>query len=178
MKKIILVFCLVVFVVLYCGNAVSQDDKERIGLEEIMKTGVNYYNYADKDKVNIEVIVWGGIKNPGKYLIPVGTTVIDLITLAGGPVSEETIEFVKLIRMKNDSLSTQTDKIINLDYRGFFDREKKSSYKYVNPLVEAGDMITIPIEEEKTFWDYFKDVYGYVIPLAALILSILNLTKN
>ena len=178
MKKIIVLFCTIMFIVLCCGNANAQDDKERIGYEEILKTGVNYYNYADKDKVNIEVIVWGGIKNPGKYLIPVGTTVIDLITLAGGPVSEETIEYVKLIRMKNDSLNTQTDKIINLDYRGFFDREKKSYYKYVNPVVEAGDMITIPIEEEMTFWDYFKDVYGYVIPLAALILSILNLTKD
>ena len=178
MKKIIFVFCLIVFVVLYSGNAVSQDDKERIGLEEIMKTGVNYYNYADKDKVNIEVIVWGGIKNPGKYLIPAGTTVIDLITLAGGPVSEETIEYVKLIRMKNDSLNTQTDKIMHLNYRGFFEKEKRSYYKYVNPVVQAGDMITIPIEEEMTFWDYFKDVYGYIVPLAALILSILNLTKN
>jgi len=169
---------MIVFVGFNISNVMAQDDKERIGLEEILKTGVNYYNYADKDKVNIEVIVWGGIKNPGKYLIPAGTTVIDLITLAGGPVSEETIEFVKLIRMKNDSLNTQTDKIINLDYRGFFDREMKSYYKYVNPVVEAGDMITIPIEEEKTFWDYFKDVYGYVIPLVALIISILNFTKD
>ena len=178
MKRIIFVFCLILFIVSCCKYVNAQDDKERIGLEEIMKTGINYYNYADKDKVNIEVIVWGGIKNPGKYLIPAGTTVIDLITLAGGPVSEETIEFVKLIRMKNDSLKSQTDRIINLDYRGFFDKEKKSSYKYVNPVVQAGDMVTIPMEEEKTFWDYFKDVYGYIVPLAALILSILNLTNN
>ena len=107
-----------------------------------------------------------------------GTTVIDLITLAGGPISEETIEYVKLIRVKNDSLSTQTDKIINLNYTGFFEKEKISSYKYVNPVVEAGDMIAIPIEEDMEFWDYFQIVYGYLVPLAALIISILNLMKN
>ena len=178
MKKIIVFFSLLMFVVLFAGNVYTQDDKERIGLEEILKQGVNYYNYADKDKVNIEVIVWGGIKNPGKYLIPVGTTVIDLITLAGGPVSEETIEYVKLIKVKNDSLNSQTDKVINLNYTGFFEKEKKSYYKYVNPVVEAGDMIVIPIEEEMTFWDYFTIVYLYTMPLLAVILSMLNLMKN
>lgn len=57
MKKKFVLFYMIMFIVLYCGNANAQDDKEKIGLEEIMKTGVNYYNYADKDKVNIEVIV-------------------------------------------------------------------------------------------------------------------------
>ena len=178
MKRITVLICLIMLIVFCCGNIYSQDDKERIGLEEILKQGVNYYNYADKDKVNIEVIVWGGIRNPGKYLIPVGTTVIDLITLAGGPVSEETIEYVKLIRAKNDSLNSQTDKVINLDYRGFFEKEKKSSYKYLNPVVEAGDMIVIPIEEEITFWDYFTIVYGYTMPLIAVIISLLTLMKD
>jgi len=178
MKKIIVLFCLFTCAVLCSSNAYTQDDKERIGLEEILKQGVNYYNYADKDKVNIEVIVWGGIKNPGKYLIPAGTTVIDLITLAGGPVSEETIEYVKLIRVKDDSLNSQKDKVINLNYTGFFEKEKKSYYKYVNPVVEAGDMIVIPIEEEMTFWDYFQVVYGYTMPLLAVILSMLNLMKD
>lgn len=178
MKKIIVVFYLIVFVVLCSGNVGAQDDKERIGLEEILKQGVNYYNYADKDKVNIEVIVWGGIKNPGKYLIPVGTTVVDLITLAGGPVSEETIEYVKLIRAKNDSLNSQTDKVINLNYRGFFDKERKSYYKYVNPVMEAGDMVTLPLEEEMEFWDYFTIVYGYTMPLIAVIISLLTLMKD
>ena len=57
MKKIILLFCFIILAVSCSSNINAQDDKERIGLEEILKEGVNYYNYADKDKVNIEVIV-------------------------------------------------------------------------------------------------------------------------
>ncbi len=56
----------------------SQDSSDiRIGTDEITKTGPNYYNYADKDKVNIEVSLWGYVKNPGRYLIPQGTKAID-----------------------------------------------------------------------------------------------------
>ena len=39
---------------------------------------MNYYNYGDKDKININVFVWGSIRVPGKYLIPQGTTLVEL----------------------------------------------------------------------------------------------------
>lgn len=42
------------------------EDGVRIGEIDVKKTGVNYYNYADPDKVNIEVIIMGGIKKSRK----------------------------------------------------------------------------------------------------------------
>ena len=47
-----------------------------------------------------------------------------------------------------------TSKVINLDYNDFFEKETRKINK-LNPVLIAGDMIIIPIEEEKTSWDHF-----------------------
>ena len=110
MCKIKSIYYLQIFLLLILVSSLSgQDNKEKIGLEEIGKNGVNYYNYADKEKVNFEVSVWGYVKNPGRYLIPAGTTFLDLITFCGGPIVESKMDDVRLIRVKNDSLNFKED---------------------------------------------------------------------
>jgi len=48
----------------------AQNDKVKTGIEQITSQQGGYYNFSDKDKVNIEVSIWGYVKFPGKYLIP------------------------------------------------------------------------------------------------------------
>ena len=105
---IILILAVIFYLPIFVNG---QDKSERIGLDELIKTGTNYYNYSDKDKVNIEVIMWGYIKNPGKYLIPKGSTLIDLITLGGGPVPETKLDDIRLVRLKNDSINVKENKV-------------------------------------------------------------------
>ncbi len=122
----------------------GQDKNQKIGYDEIVKTGVNYYNYADKDKVNFEISVWGYVKNPGKYLIPEGTTFIDLISLCGGPLVEAKLEDIRIVRLKNDSLNIKENKVINLNYNDFLWEEKIRNTQKQNPVLYPGDIVLIP----------------------------------
>ncbi|MCX7834233.1 MAG: SLBB domain-containing protein, partial [Ignavibacteria bacterium] len=81
-------------------NVYAQEDSIKFGPIETMKIGANYHNYSDKDKANIEVLVIGGVKNPGVYLIPKGKTLVDLLALTGGAVDESNYESFKFIRTK------------------------------------------------------------------------------
>ena len=45
-----------------------------------------YFNYSDPEAVNVKVAVWGWVRYPGKYTVPVYTTVSDLLSFAGGPL--------------------------------------------------------------------------------------------
>ena len=148
--------------------------------EELKKIGTNYFNYSDPSKINIEVKVLGGVRNPGVYLVPEGTSVIDILTLSGNVLQEETADNIKLIRTSQQSGKLSDDNIITLNYRDIFKDEKLKSINKVNPVLVYGDILVVPMTPEKTFWDFFKDASLVITPLATLatlIISIIALSK-
>ena len=168
-----------VILLLTCPLYAQKDT--RSGEEEIKKTGINYFNYSDPEKINIEIIVLGGVKNPGKYLIPVGTTVIDILGLSGNLLKEETADNIKLIRNAQIDGKLTDSNIITLNYRDLFKDQPLKSVNKSNPFLLPGDILIIPIIPEKTFWDHFSDVSVIVTPLVAigtLIITVISLSKK
>jgi SLBB domain len=153
----------------------------RVTSEELKKTGMNYFNYSDPGKINIEINVLGGVRYPGRYLVPEGTTVIELLSLSGNVLQEETADNIKLIRSTHQSGELSDSNIITLSYREIFKDEKLKSINKPNPVLVHGDILVVPITPGKTFWDIFRDVSLVVTPLATvatLIISIISLSKQ
>jgi protein involved in polysaccharide export with SLBB domain len=155
----------------------AQDGKEKIGLEDLKITGANYYNYSDKDKVNIEVNLWGYVRNPGKYLIPKGTTFLDLITLGGGPVQDSKLEDVRLIRPKNDTLRVSEDQIMTLNYNDYLWGEKIAPGK-INPVLKTGDIVLVPGSPRY----FFRDNLSFILSISSVLISlgilVLTISRN
>lgn len=157
----------------------AQNDT-RVTAEELKKIGYNYFNYSDPGKVNIEINVLGGVKNPGKYLVPEGTTVIELLCLSGNVLQEETAENIKLIRTAQLTGRLSDSNIITLDYREIFKDEKIKSIDKPNPLLVHGDILVVPIKRARIFLDDFLDATAVLVPLmslATLIITIITLKK-
>jgi hypothetical protein len=177
----------ILIIFLLYGFAVTgwaQMDSVKFGLLETIKTGANYYNYSDPDKGAIEVIVWGGVKNPGMYLVPEGTSLMQLISYTGGASDDRIYENFKFIRTKDKNPELKTDTVIVMNYRDFFiyDKKKSDSLSKPNPTLLAGDLIVFPIKPEKDFWDIAQRVTSiFIIPaltIATLIVTILNYSNN
>jgi len=159
----------------YQTDVFSQDTNLVIG-NKVLKQKINYYDFSDPLKVNMEVIAWGGFKNPGKYLVPEGTTVIDLMTFAGMPMNSSLLEDVKLLRAKDITSKYESGTVIKFNYKKFFDREA-ISYTIENPVVKPGDILLIQMETGKTAWDYIKEglsIVGTITSLISLIVIINN----
>ena len=151
--------------------SLSQVDRQKVGNDILGTQQGGYYNYGDKDKVNIEVNIWGFVRYPGKYLIPKGSTVMDLISYSGGPVTESKLEDIRLFRPRNDSLHTK-DKLINLDYNDLLweapqtDRERFKNK--INLTLEPGDVLIFTGEPR-----YFaRDNVNFILSLSAVLVSI------
>ncbi|HMS32666.1 MAG TPA: SLBB domain-containing protein [Ignavibacteria bacterium] len=151
--------------------SLSQIDKQQVGNDQINTQQGGYYNYGSKDKVNIEVNIWGYVKYPGKYLIPIGSTVMDLISFSGGPIPESKLEDIRLFRPRNDSLKTK-DQLINLDYNDLLwdspvsDREKFKNK--INLTLHPGDVLIFTGEPR-----YFtRDNIGFILSISAVLISI------
>lgn len=156
----------------------AQDQKERIGSDEIIKNGINYYNYADKDKINFEIGIWGYIKSPGKYLIPQGTTLIDLISLSGGPNSDAKLSDIRIVRAKNDSMNVKEDAVLVLNYYDYLNGEKIQTGKKSNPVLLPGDIILIPGIQKSMFRENFTLVLTALSTIASVAVLLVTILKN
>ena len=156
-----------------CTPAVSlsQIDRQKVGNDILSTQQGGYFNYGDKDKVNIEVNIWGFVKYPGKYLIPKGSTIMDLISYSGGPVTESKLEDIRLFRPRNDSLNTK-DKLINLDYNDLLwdspPNERQNFKNKINLNLEPGDILIFTGEPR-----YFaRDNVNFILSISAVLVSI------
>jgi len=173
--KVFFVTIITLMTVLYSGDARSQDTSLVIG-NKIIKQKINYYDFSDPLKINFEVIVWGGFRNPGKYIVPEGTTVIDLITYAGVPINSDLLESIKLIRTKEISTKFSTSNVIQLNFKKFFLKENLN-FGIENPKINPGDILITQIEPEMGFWDYVKEGILILGPLASIASLIVTLSK-
>lgn len=68
-------------------------------VEDLSKTaGSVYYSPVVKDKVLIPVHIWGAVQRPGLHFVPIGTNLVEGLSLAGGPTTQANLKRVRLTR--------------------------------------------------------------------------------
>jgi len=145
-----------------------QLDRQEVGNDAKLNQQGGFYNYGDRDKINIYVNVWGYVKYPGKYLIPKGSTIQDLISYSGGPNTESKLDEIILYRPKNDLLNNSKDRIIKLDYNDLFWTDFVSSMDKLNPELIPGDVLIIKGEPR-----YFaRDNVNFILSISSVLISV------
>lgn len=180
-KTILLITLLFTILCGVNGKVQAQSDSLLYREMDLKRLGVNFYNLSKPDKFNFEVIVLGGVKNPGIYLLTEGTSLVELVALTGGSIDESIYDNFKLIRAKVKNPTLKADTVMVISYKDFFDKDKTGSISKQNPLLMPGDIISFPIKPDKEFWDYALRITTiFVLPLltaATLVVTILNYTK-
>lgn len=176
LKSISVVFLLILLIT--TNRIYSQSDKVKVGNDALSSQQGGYYNYGDKDKVNIEVNVWGYVKYAGKYLLPQGSTLTDLISYSGGPMTDSKLEDIRLYRPKNDSLGISKDQIIKLNYNDLVWEEKVNFKNKLNTVLLPGDILIITGEPR-----YFgRDNVGFILAISSVLISlgilVISITNN
>jgi len=160
----------------------SQFDSSKIkaGPEELnMAKGGNYFNFADKNKINIEVTIIGGAGS-GRYLIPEGTSVFDLLLMSGG-TGRKNVDDIKLLRFASETPQLKPNEIIQLKYENLYSEEKSDILKSnLNPLLKPGDMIIVPEvkPDQQSFWYYAREVISYVGTFVSFYYLIYNIFRD
>ncbi len=129
-----------------------------------------YYDYSDPSTINIKVSVWGFVKYPGKYVIPIESNVYDLLSYAGGPTEDAHLYDLRLLRGGEDSARSA----INFNYNDLLWDKNPKEFKNA-PNLEAGDILLVPGSQRLYFKDYLQiglSVFSALISLSILILNI------
>lgn len=122
--------------------------------------------YMDSgQRLLIEVHIWGEVNSPGMYRIPDGSTVLDLISKAGGPTQYAALSRVKL----STSLEKQRhNSSINID------RYLNTTKGVEIPVLKPGDKVMIP-RNARFFW---KDAVRLVADLAVIVNVYYLISRN
>lgn len=120
----------------------------------------------------MKVGVWGSVQFPGTYLLSEKSTVLDVISLAGGVSPTSDLDEMKIFRMKSDS----TYEIIKFNYSELLWKDNLEKFKPA-PRLLPGDIILLP-GEPRLFWrEYLSLGLSVISTLLSITLSIIYITN-
>ena len=174
-RSLFLLFSISLFLLPSFSKTLSQVKDYRLGKpfdERNMQKGA-YYDYSQPDQVNIDVSLWGGVQFAGRYTVPITTTVLDLLSLAGGPQEKSLLEDIRIYRKDADS----SHLMIKFSYNDLMWEENLRFSENTIPDLKAGDVIIIPVAPRFYWKDWLS--LGLTVLSAALSLAVFiyNVTK-
>jgi protein involved in polysaccharide export with SLBB domain len=139
------------------------------------------YQIGPDEKLLISVHIWGEVRQPGEYLVPDDTDILELISKAGGPTEYANLSNVKITRgltritdVKRTSrkrvnsfdkellLNKYTKQVIKIDLKSLLDKEK--DYETL-PILQPGDVVRIT----RNTWFKWQTVIRVISQVAILV---------
>lgn len=160
-------FILTLFVIFIATEVTySQVDSNLIlGLSQ-KNNAAALFDLSDPTGVNMEVNLWGYVRYPGRYRVPVGTRFIDIMSFSGGPIDESNLEEIRILRNTGDP--TKKPELIKINYDDLLWEDNISSKPKANPELQPGDVIAVLKERRYTF----RENLGLYLPIFTTIISV------
>jgi hypothetical protein len=140
-------------------------------------TGMNQrgalFDYSDPNAVNIKVQLWGYVELPGFYIVPSGTSINELISLAGGPTQDASLDDIRVVKIKEGSQTT----MVKYNYNDIMWEDNIRSHINYTQL-DAGDIVAIPGEPRYFMRQDIAYYLGIVTALASIAALIISITHN
>jgi hypothetical protein len=174
MKKFLIFFSVLFYFA--SGQSYGQISDYELGskLSRTQYQQTGFYDLSDPEAINIKVAVWGFVRYPGKYMVPTYTTVLDLLSYAGGPSNDTHLDDIRLYRNKEDG----SQEMIIYDFNDILWESKLDTKKRAVPFIEAGDILVVPGSPRYYSRDLVSMWATILSALVSITILVLNLVKN
>ncbi len=169
MQKLCLLF-FIVFII-YPVYLSAQEKDYQIGMDpnSFRQSSGGYYDYSDPNGINIKVAVWGYVKYPGRYVIPIRSDIKDLISYSGGINDNAFLDDLRIYRLDKDS----TQLLLKIDYEDLWWGENWTPNIDLSKM-QAGDVLIVP-GRPRVYWESYLSLIlsslGFLISVATLVLT-------
>lgn len=156
----------------FCTNIYSQDDIQIGSLGSRSGQQGGLFDYSNPSSINIKVQLWGYVRYPGYYIVPAGTGLNELISFAGGPMEDASLDEIRVTKIKENTPT----KMLKYNYNDMvWEDEINTQINFVR--LEAGDIVVVPGGPRYFVRDdigFYLGIVTTLASLAALILSIIS----
>ncbi len=122
-----------------------------------------YYYISKSGEITMPINLWGYVKNPGRYEVPISTDLVQLVSFAGGPLADANLTDVKITRvMRRDTQLRKVEFSVNLKHLDQIDEMALN--------LQAGD--TILIDNIPFQW---RDFFAIITTAAIVVTAITNI---
>ncbi len=159
---------LIVFVSLVFSSAVfAQLGQDQ--LNRMFQPGEGIIRIAEPGQLADTLDVWGDITSPGRYLVPIGTTIPQLISYAKGPIGSRGAQNLGWSKVKIDISLSKYNPSMGHDVITNF------KYSYNQPLpagirgyqLSNNEVLAIQVHRKPAFVDYL----GVITPVISSVLT-------
>ncbi len=127
------------------------------------------YNVMRGGEIQIDVNLWGFVGSPGHYRVPSSTSLVELLSFAGGPTPQARLVDIRIVHA--DTAAQKRVEMYNLEsYRDNGDLSQ-------NPLLEPGDTIIVSGRALDVFFQAIGIITNVMVIITALINFISFTTK-
>lgn len=160
MQRTLAVFAMVMLFV--CAEqAVAQMDSN-IGSAHMGASSAAYYYISKPGEITMSINLWGYIRNPGRYEVPISTDIVQLISYAGGPLQDADLASVKIARVVRGVDAVRTVEFsVNLNHLDKLDEKARK--------LEPGDTIFI-----ETSAVNMRDIFNILTTAAIITAAVAN----
>ena len=128
----------------------------------------SYYFISKSGEITMPINLWGYVKNPGRYEVPISTDLVQLLSFAGGPLADADLTDVKITRvMRRDTQIHKVEYTVNLKHLDKIDEMALN--------LQAGD--TILIDNIPFQWRDFFTILTTAAIVVTAVTSIMWVTK-
>jgi protein involved in polysaccharide export with SLBB domain len=133
-----------------------------IGNSKSGASSAAYYYISKPGEITMSINLWGHVRNPGRYEVPISTDIVQLVSYAGGPLSEADLGSVKIARVVRGVEAVRTVEFnVNLNHLDKLDEKARR--------LEPGDTIFIDSTNIT-----FREVFDLVTTTALITATIAN----
>ena len=127
------------------------------------------FNVYRGGEVQIDVNLWGFVNSPGHYRVPGSTSLVELLSFAGGPSAQARLVDIRIVHA--DTAAEKRVETYNLEaYRDDGDLSQ-------NPLLVPGDTIIVSGRALDVFFQAIGIITNIMVIITALINFISFTTK-
>ena len=129
----------------------------------------NTFTVMRGGELPIQINLWGFVGSPGQYKVPASTSLIELLSLAGGPTDKARLVDIRIVHA--DTSSENRVQTYNLEaYRDNGDLSQ-------NPLLVPGDTIIVSGRALDVFFQTITVITNIMVIVTALV-SFIQFTKK
>lgn len=132
--------------------------------EETIRRPQYYLTPGLEEELKIKVRVWGELNVPGLYIVPDGTDLVEVLSLAGGPTEDAKLSHVRVVRIAGDAT-----RVIEVDVEDFVG----SGTDAARLMLQPDDTIMVPAK----FWPRAFKWTGLIGTLALVANVIVNASR-
>ena len=111
--------------------SVASGQQNESGIAPVLPSAsaASYYYISKPCELTMQVNIWGSIRNPGRYEIPSSTDLVQLVSFAGGPNVDASLDNVRVTHMvRRDSSVTREEIEVNLNHLDRLDEKKLAAF--------------------------------------------------